>query len=291
MKKWLLRIGYVFLAVFLLLWSAVAVGGVYFTVRPRPSDIEDIATLADHPVVPVSIVAEDGVTLSAWYVPAGGDRAVVLLSGIDSNRNASRGHGALYLEHGYSALLPDLRATGKSEGRFVTIGWHERKDLIACFNYLQSLGYEHIGAHGHSLGAATICFAMPELPELAFAVLESSYDTLGNAVRNRLALFHVPHFIAYPYYALLGLTTCSPPWRMRPMDYVGHNAAPTLIMAGDSEPEVKVSDTEAIFARSAAELKRLHFFAGGRHQNFLRHYTDEYKEVLLDFLHEAIPGE
>ncbi len=288
MKKWALRISVVFLVLFLLLWSVVAVGGVYFTVRPRLAEFDDPERLADHVVVPVSLATEDNITISAWHIPAHPERAVILLSGIDGNRTSSRRHGEWYLEQGYSVLLPDLRASGRSEGSMVTLGWQERKDLVACFNHMKAAGYTHIGVHGHSLGAATICFALPEMPDVAFIVLESSYDTLGNAVRNRLAMFHTPPFIGYPFYVLFGLTVGAPPWRIRPLDYMPYATAPTLIMAGDSEPEVKVSETQALYDRCGADVKRLHFFAGAGHQNFMRRYTEEYELVLLDFLRIAL---
>lgn len=277
----------ILLGAFFLLWSAVTVGGVYFTVRLRPSDFEDMATLADHPVIPVSIVTEDNVSLSAWYVPKDPERAVILLAGIDSNRRSCVGRAEFFLGEGYSVLLPDLRGSGKSGGGMVTIGWQERKDLIACYQFLREKGHGYIGADGISLGAATICFALPELPDISFVVLESSYDTLANAVRNRLAMFYTPHFIAYPFYVGLAFTIGAPPWRMRPVDFLEHCQAPALIMAGDSEPEIKVSETQSLFDRCASSNKQIHFFAGARHENFLRRYREEYISLMQDFLKNA----
>ena len=284
MRKWLKRLGYTGLTLFLLLWAATTVFGVYFTIRPRLADFEDPDTFAGRPLEAVTITAEDGVDVSGWYVKGSSDRAVILLAGIDGNRRSCRNRGEFFLDQGYSVLLPDLRASGKSEGRAVTIGWQERKDLVACFDFLQDRGYTHIGADGVSLGAATICYAMPELPDLSFAIIESSYDTLANAVRNRLAMFHTPHFIAYPYYVGFSLFAGAPPWRMRPVDYVAYTSAPTLVLAGDSEPEIPMHETQSIYERCAASLKRLHFFKGAGHWDFLSRYPEEYTRVVLDFL-------
>ena len=287
MKKWLKRIFLAGIMLFLLLWAIVAVGGVYFTVRPRLAAFDDIETLQDRPVEAVTITTEDGIVLSAWYVPAATDKAVILLAGIDANRNSCRGRGAFFLEQGYSVLMPDLRASGRSEGRAVTIGWRERKDLVACHGFLKDRGYTHIGADGISLGAATICYALPELPVLSFIILESSYDTLANAVRNRLAMFSTPHFIAYPYYLGFSLVAGAPPWRMRPVAYVAYAQMPTLVLAGDSEKEIPMRETQSIYDRCAAPLKRLHFFQGAGHWDFLSRYPEEYHEVVLGFLDEV----
>lgn len=287
MAKVVKRIAIAALAGFMVLWCIVTVGGVYFTVRVRPADMDDATVIAGRPVDPVSILTEDGVTLSAWYVGGHPDRAVILLAGIDANRKACVGRAAFYLEEGYSVLLPDLRASGKSGGSAVTLGWRERKDLAACYSFLQEKGYREIGANGISLGAATICYALPELPDISFIVLESSYDTIANAVANRLAMFHTPHFIAWPYYVGLSFFTGTPAWRLRPLDFVGQCKAPAFIMAGDAEPELKMEETQSIFDRCASPLKELHFFKEGRHQDFLSKYPDEYRDVMRRFLESA----
>jgi len=287
MKKLFKRVLLGGLVIFMALWSVITVGGVYFTVRPRPADIEDVESIAGYAVEPVSIDTEDGVRLSAWYVPGQADgRAVILLAGIDANRNACVERGEFYLREGFSVLLPDLRASGKSGGNAVTLGWCERKDLLACYDFLKGKGYGFIGANGISLGAATICYALPELPDISFIVLESAYDTIPNAVRNRLAMYHAPHFIAWPFYLGLSYFTGTPAWRLGPVDFVKYCKAPALIMAGDAEPELKISETKAIFEQCAAPQKHLHFFKEGRHQDFLRKYPDEYQELLRTFFRE-----
>lgn len=289
MSKMIKKLTLIFVLLFLLLCTVVAVPSVYFTMKPRLRDIEDIPTLAERPVEPVTIMTSDGIALSAWYVSAESDRAVVLLAGIDANRTSSKSRGAFFLERGFSVLLPDLRASGKSEGKMITIGWQERLDLMACFEFLQEQGYGSIAADGVSLGAATITFALPELPDLSFIILESSYDTLTSAVANRLAEYHVPHFIAYPFYAGFGWRAGVNPFSMRPVDFMKHATMPTLILAGDAEVELPVHETQSLYDHCPASLKKLHFFHGAGHWNFLNRYTEEYTAVVEDFLGDVFP--
>ncbi|HOH42243.1 MAG TPA: CocE/NonD family hydrolase [Candidatus Hydrogenedentes bacterium] len=291
MKKWVKRLLAAVLVLFFLLWTAVTVGSVQLTTRPRTRMIEDISTLAERPVEAVTIITEDDVTLSAWYVPAESDRAVVLLAGIDANRTSSIGRGIFFLERGFAVLLPDLRASGKSGGKRVTIGWQERLDLKACCRFLSERGYRHVGADGVSLGAATITYGLPKQQDLAFIILESSYDTLTSAVANRLAVFYTPHFIAYPFYAGFALLTGANPFAMRPVDFMKYAVMPTLILAGDAEIEIPVHETQSLYDRCPAALKKLHFFHGAGHWNFLSRYTDEFTSVVDLFLAEVFPAE
>jgi hypothetical protein len=268
----------------LVLWVMIGYVAVSFVLMPRHVNIPDRELLGGKPVENVSIRTEDGVTLSAWCVKADPDRAVILLPGIGADRRQCAARGEYYLQLGYSVLLPDLRGTGKSGGDLVTIGWRECRDLVACFKYLHEAGYRRVGADGISLGAATICYALRDLPDLAFVVLESCYDTIDSAFDNRLDYFRVPRFLARPARWFAQLRIGAGPEQMRPVDFMPFCKAPTLVLSGDNEGYLKVSETKAIFDRCAAEKKRLYIFPGGRHEDFLRAFPDQYKKQLREFL-------
>src|SRR5882724_12599745 len=66
----------------------------------------------------VSIRTSDNLTLRGWYAQAihPNGNAMILLHGIADNRAGMSGYGQLFLDHGYSVLLPDSRAHGTSDG-------------------------------------------------------------------------------------------------------------------------------------------------------------------------------
>jgi uncharacterized protein len=74
------------------------------------------------PAEDVAIRAEDGVQLEAWYFPAPhrNGSGVVLLHGMADNREGVAGYAFMFLQHGYSVLLPDSRAHGASGGAIAT---------------------------------------------------------------------------------------------------------------------------------------------------------------------------
>jgi len=267
------------------LWLVVSGVAVGLIVMPRHAEFPDRERIGGHEVVPVSIPASDGVTLSAWCVPHDPHKAVVLLAGISADRRACLAHAECYLDLGYTVLLPDLRGTGKSGGRLVTLGWHERKDLAACYRYLRELGYRHVGADGISLGAATVCYALREVDDFAFIVVESSYDTIRSAFQNRVALFGGPPAFAVPAWLLFKPFAVGA--GAGPVDFMARCNAPALILAGDSEGVLTVSETEALFNRCGSALKRLHLFRGGGHDNFAGRFADEYRRELRAFLDDV----
>lgn len=271
-------------------WLALGYIASYFFVRPAQRPVAERDTIGEHPIEAITLRTVDGLNISGWYAPRGGERAVILMSGIWSTRTDMVSRAEWYLARGYSTVLLDLRGTGMSDGSMVSFGWHERHDLAAARDFLRDRGYPHAAAHGISLGAATTAFSAAEIPDYAFVVLESSYDTLENAYRNRLAMVGVPHFITYPVRWFVQLRLRERAFRLNPMDAIRACTAPTLILAGDAENEIKIEETEAIFEASGAALKRLHFFSGARHENFHRRYREEFERVLGDFL-DAVEAE
>lgn len=263
----------------------IAVGKV---IEPRHHTFDDPVAIAGKPVENVTITTEDGINLSAWYVKNVPDRAVVFLSGIGSDRRQFNSRAEYYLSSlGYSVLMPDLRGTGKSGGDLVSIGWHERKDLKACRAFLRDKGYPHIGAHGISLGAATICYSLKEINDFAFVILESSYDTMQHAFYNRLDLHDVPHFLVYPGNRFLYWRMGARPKDMEPVACMDYCTMPAFIMGGDAEGFLKLSETMDIYNRCVAKKKRLHIFKDGHHENFLKRYPEEFKGELKAFLDDV----
>ena len=121
------------LAIAAVLYAVVAVAGgivlAELALHPQRRSLLDAArarqslTQEFHvPVDDVSISAQDGATLRAWFIapshPSGS--AVILLHGVADNREGMIGYAALFLRHGYAVLLPDSRAHGESGGAIAT---------------------------------------------------------------------------------------------------------------------------------------------------------------------------
>jgi fermentation-respiration switch protein FrsA (DUF1100 family) len=145
-----------------------------------------------------------------------------------------------------------------------------------------------VGAHGFSLGAATVCFAMKELPDLGFAVVESSYDTMKDATDHRLDMVHMPHFIGWPYRFFLGHRIGADFEDISPVTYVPHAKCPTLVMSGDSEGFLTPSETTALYERCGSSRKRLHFFKNGHHEPSISKFPEESRGTLHQFLTEDV---
>lgn len=134
--------------------------------------------------------SRDGLRLAAWSLEVPDARGVVLgLHGSGDSRRMWIEMLQHFADARLSALLPDVRAHGASEGDFNDFGFGARRDVQAWIAWLD----EHRPGQprvvvGTSMGAAATLFAAEEtdLGALGY-VLDACYRDLDTAQRNRFA--------------------------------------------------------------------------------------------------------
>ncbi|MES2461855.1 MAG: alpha/beta fold hydrolase, partial [Armatimonadota bacterium] len=148
----------------------------------------------------VRLRATDGVTISAWYVPAP-ERVtplgvVVLCHGYHGNRAMMLPYLRFLHQAGYAAVLFDWRAHGWSGGKMATFGSTEPEDLIAALDWISAhpdLGHLPIALLGESMGASvSLLVAAVETERVKAVVADSPYARFDRAVEGRLQLAFGP---------------------------------------------------------------------------------------------------
>lgn len=109
----------------------------------------------------VFISAKDGVRLHGLWVSARKAKGtVILLHGYRSTYLVDFSMALeFYRSAGYNLLIPDQRAHGKSEGKFITFGVKESDDLLQWIAFHnRTFGPVPIVLSGLSMGASTVLF-------------------------------------------------------------------------------------------------------------------------------------
>ena len=153
------------------------------------------------------IRSHDGLWLQGYYLaaPRPTNRVAIVAHGYRGNALRDMGEWAqLYHDRlGYNVLLPDARAHGASEGRYIGFGWLERKDMLRWIGLMVDRhgADAAIVLHGLSMGAATVMMtAGEELPSQVRCVIEdcgytSVIDELSHQLRQ---MYHLPPFPLMP---------------------------------------------------------------------------------------------
>ena len=116
----------------------------------------------------------DKLCLKARYFDNGKTNTVILFHGYRSS--SSRDFSCalkLYTDLGFNVLLVDQRAHGRSEGRLITFGVKESRDVVSWIDFVnKKYSPEKILIGGMSMGATTVLLAAGmKLPENVKAVV------------------------------------------------------------------------------------------------------------------------
>ena len=223
-----------------------------------------------------NLTTKDNQKIAAWFIRKDTSKVAVLLAGKGGNRLSMLSRAKLYLDKNYSVVMPDLRGTGNSKADFVTIGYNERYDLLACVDTLQKLHYTKIAAHGHSLGAATIAYSFKDFTAYDFVVLESCYDNIDHAFEHRMERIHLPVWLMYPVKKFAEIRLGISSKELYPENYMSKINCPVLFLCGDHEWQIPVTESEKLCADCTSSKKYFHVFKGATHQDLLRFSRNEY---------------
>lgn len=195
----------------------------------------------------------DGSWLHSWLIPADGEgKGIVLLfHGKDSNKSSLMHPAKILNQLGYHTLLVDFRGAGRSSGNKTTIGIEEGKDVAAAVDYLSQLPaystYSPI-LYGISMGSAAILEAIANHNiEPRAIILELPFATLLSAVKARLTNSSLP---ASPMAELIvfwgGVQHGFNGFAHQPIEDAQFVTCPTLILAGESDSTVTVTEVESL---------------------------------------------
>jgi len=200
LKKKLLRLGAIALVAYLALSAAAGIFLVDATLKvqriPLGQHSPAYVAAQDHyraRIENVATTAADGAPLLGWFVPGSGPDTILLIHGFGDNREGVSGAFALlFLKHGYSVLMPDMRAHGQSGGQLATFGVLEAGDIRAWVTWLRQRQLRDgraggcIDGLGVSMGAGILLNSLPAEGRFCAAVAESSYASFRQIAYDRL---------------------------------------------------------------------------------------------------------
>jgi cephalosporin-C deacetylase-like acetyl esterase len=130
----------------------------------HPGRTQPVCTPADRGVVrweDVRFSSADNLQLAGWFIPPdprGDGATLIFLHGLGGNRGEFLDEAAMLTEHGYGALLLDMRNHGQSQGTVTTLGYAEVEDVRGAVAYLLArpeVNPQRIGLVGSSMGGST----------------------------------------------------------------------------------------------------------------------------------------
>lgn len=271
-------------ALIAVVFLAVPIGFAAYASMPHPRAVgPPSAGFAN-----VSLAADDGVPLAAWYAPPRNGAAIVLVHGGTGSRADVRAHASLLRDAGYGVLALDLRGHGGSGGQGNAFGWEGTRDVQAAVAYLQGQdGVRAIGGLGLSLGGEVMLGALKATPALGAVVSEgatsrSTAEYLAVPGRDDLLRSWMPRVL----YAATGVFTGDAPPVPIVDSIAGAPDVRLLLIASGTEPDEVAYNTR--FAAVAGDRAEFWVVQDVEHTGALAGYPDEYGRRVTKFFRSAL---
>lgn len=147
------------------------------------------------------LTSHDGLNLHALYVPqeAESHRYALLCHGYGSIPQSMSKTVAQFYDMGFHILAPAARAHERSGGTYVSMGWLERRDIVAWANTLAEQDPEaEIMLFGISMGGATVMMTAGEAdlsPNVKCIIEDCGYSSVWDEFAGQLQeMFGLPTF-------------------------------------------------------------------------------------------------
>ena len=235
---------------------------------------------------PVEIVS-DGFRLVGEYFDFGGTTSVIIIAGRMESLLYSYYFAEPYRKLGYNILVIDNRAHGMSEGRILSLGFKEYRDILRWGELLHdSFGQKNIVLHGICIGCSVGLFALcaPECPVYFRAMAaEGMYTCFKDSFVNHLIdgghAIQPATFLVMLYIRIFSGADVV---HDGPLNRIDRLKKPILFLHSREDVFSLPGEVQRVYDRCQCE-KKLVWFEKGAHSRVRVNAPERYDETVIDF--------
>ena len=241
----------------------------------------------------LEIAASDGRKIVATHlVPDNpGEKWAVLVHGYGRDQRYAGDYAEEYLAKGCHVLTPDLCASGKSEGQYITMGVKESEEIAL---WTQEISAKHpqaeIVLHGVSMGAAAVLMAAARADaDNLYAVIEDcGYTSAYEMFSAQLGvIFGLPSFPIMNFVDVVsGMKTGARISEAAPIKVIGQIKVPILFIHGSEDRLVPPIMMEELYTVCKTRKEKL-IVIGAGHGDAMKEDGKAYWDCIFAFLSKS----
>ncbi len=241
---------------------------------------------------PTSITSDDGLKLHADYTRNEVSHIwVIAIHGYKTSNESMMNYGARYADRGYNVLLPDNRAHGQSEGKYIGMGWLDKDDIACWIKWIVDQDKDaKIILHGVSMGAATAMMLSGDNPKHVIGYIEDCgyttvWDIFASEMKKRSG---VPSFPALNLGSFVSSFKAGYSFEeASAVKQVAKCKKPMLFIHGEDDDFVPVEMGYEVYDAANCE-KQFFLVEDAGHAQALYKDPDAYWGVVFDFIDNVI---
>ena len=254
---------------------------------------KDLSWLDKKDIQDIYITSIDGLRLHAFTIKQPGNLWAILCHGYTSSAEKMAYQAEQFYNMGYSILIPDARGHGKSEGRYIGMGWHERVDMTKWIEkIIQYQSNAEIVLYGISMGGATVLMTSGEaLPNNVKAIIE---DCGYSSIKDEFS-YVLNHYIKIPAFPLLQITAIHTKIRTgfnfltegNAVNQVKKAKTPILFIHGKLDTFVPYSMFQKLYGAASTQKQSLIIPEAGHAESCIKE-PELYWDTIFEFLKKYI---
>lgn len=241
-----------------------------------------------------TIASLDGLKLvGTHFAPnVSSDKWVIVVHGYGRDQNSVWDIATKYLSEGYHVLTPDLRASGKSEGIYLSMGLLESDDIKLWIDEIIAKDPQaKIILHGVSMGAATLMLtAEKDLPSQVKVLIEDC----GYTSAYTMFIMQLEKMFGLPSFPIMNIVDGV--GRVKagyfisdaaPIKVMGKIKIPTLFIHGEDDELAPVSMVDELYSVATCE-KEILKVKNAEHADARKVDADRYYGTIFKFINDKL---
>ncbi|WP_175639214.1 alpha/beta hydrolase [Metabacillus schmidteae] len=186
----------------------------------------------------------------------------IVVHGYNSKAKSMTRYVRNFYEKGCNVLTPDLRGHGESEGDYIGMGWHDRKDMLLWIDQIIEKDPEaEIMLFGVSMGGAAVMMTSGEdLPDNVKVIVEDcGYSSVSDVFVYQLKdLFGLPEFpVMNAANTITKLRAGYDLYEASAVEQVAKSDTPMLFIHGDADTFVPFEMLDEVYNAADVEKEKL----------------------------------
>ena len=218
---------------------------------------------------------------------------VVYLHANSSSRVEGLQNKLYLLKKNINLCCFDFAGAGKSEGKYISLGYHEKNEVKNVIDFIERLpGVGNIGLWGRSMGAATTLLYTPNDKRIKCIVVDSPFSDFRKLAKEMCQNeVKIPGLLIEGAISIIGKTVYSKNGMdindVKTINSVEKCFVPCMFIHAYDDTFVPYKHSEKLFKKYGGSIKKLKGITGGHNGVRPKNLLNEVGEFFADYL---IPG-
>ncbi|WP_121612525.1 alpha/beta hydrolase [Mesobacillus foraminis] len=233
----------------------------------KEGEQKDAAFKKEHQPSSISVVSNDEhqykLNANVYENDSSEHKWAIVVHGYSGNASSMTRYVRNFYEKGYHVLAPDLRGHGNSEGDYIGMGWHDRKDMLLWIDQIiEKDPKAEIALFGVSMGGATVMMTAGEkdLPSNVKVIVEDcGYASVSDVFIYQLDdLFGLPEFpVMQAANTITSLRAGYDLYEASAVEQIAKSRTPIMFIHGDADTFVPFEMLNKVYEAANVEKEKL----------------------------------